>query len=92
MYVTASSPSPNSLGAVNGLAQTGTSVMRAVGPACATSFFAFSVGKNLLGGNLIYVVLTLTTLVAFAAVRLLPDEPWPRADKDVNQEDLQNKP
>jgi hypothetical protein len=92
MYITASAPSRNSLGAVNGIAQTGVSAMRAVGPACATSFFALSVEKNLLGGNLIYVILALTTLVGFAVVQLLPDEPWPRTDKDVNQEDLQSQP
>jgi hypothetical protein len=78
MFVTASSPTQDSLGAVNGLAQTATSIMRALGPVSATSFFAISVEKNLLGGNFVYFVLILLTIVAFAAAQLLPDEPWPR--------------
>ena len=82
MFVTASSPSRDSLGAVNGLAQTATSVMRMLGPASTTSFFAFCVEKNLLGGNLIYLVLILLTIVGFAAAQLLPDEPWPRGTNE----------
>ena len=78
MFVMASSPSQDSLGAVNGLSQTATSIMRTLGPASTTSFFAFSVEKNLLGGNLVYFILILLTIVAFAAAQLLPDEPWPR--------------
>jgi hypothetical protein len=90
MYVTASAPSTNSLGAVNGIAHTGASGMRTVGPACATSFFAFSIERNVLGGNLVYVTLTLAMLAAFAAAQRLPDEPWPRKDKSFDQEGLQD--
>ena len=56
--------------------------MRAVGPASATSFFAVSVEKNLLGGNLVYLVLMLLSVLAYVAAQLLPEEPWPRGTGD----------
>jgi hypothetical protein len=85
MFVTTSSPTQDSLGAVNGLARTATSIMRAIGPAAATSFFAVSVERNILGGNLVYFVLILLTIVAFAAAPLLPHEPWPRKTGEGNR-------
>jgi len=57
MFITASAPSKNVLGAINGLGQTSASMARAVGPAFATSLFAFSKERNLLNGNAVYVVL-----------------------------------
>jgi hypothetical protein len=76
MFVTSSAPSRASLGATNGLAQTATSFMRAVGPACTTSLFALSVEKNLAGGRLVYWIIISLTFIALAASRYLPDEPW----------------
>lgn len=57
MFITASAPSKNVLGAVNGLSQTSASLARVVGPAFATSLFAFSKEHNILNGNAVYVVL-----------------------------------
>jgi hypothetical protein len=82
MFVTSSAPTTASLGATNGLAQTATAFMRAVGPACATSLFALSVEKNLEGGRLVYWVLISLTVVALAASRDLPDEPWRMQEMD----------
>jgi hypothetical protein len=57
MFITASAPTKNVLGAINGLGQTTASIARAVGPALATSLFAFSKEHNVLNGNAIYVIL-----------------------------------
>ncbi|KIJ57502.1 hypothetical protein HYDPIDRAFT_120568, partial [Hydnomerulius pinastri MD-312] len=42
MFITASAPAKNTLGAINGLGQTTASTVRTIGPAIATSMFAFS--------------------------------------------------
>ncbi|KAG1745806.1 MFS general substrate transporter [Suillus paluster] len=74
LFVTASAPTKNVLGAINGLGQTSASVARAIGPALATSLFALSKEHNLLSGNAVYVVL----IVMAGALRWLgsqlPDE------------------
>ncbi|KAG1906461.1 major facilitator superfamily domain-containing protein [Suillus fuscotomentosus] len=57
MVITASAPTSNVLGAINGLGQTSASAARVVGPALATSLFAASKEYNLLGGNAVFVVL-----------------------------------
>ncbi|KAG1785988.1 major facilitator superfamily domain-containing protein [Suillus plorans] len=57
MFITASAPTNNVLGAINGLGQTSASVARVVGPTLATSLFAVSKEHNLLGGNAVYVIL-----------------------------------
>ncbi len=57
IYITASSPNKNSLGATNGISQTTVSIARAIGPALATSLFSFSADKNILEGYAVYVVL-----------------------------------
>lgn len=62
------------MGATNGLSQTLISLMRAIGPASATSLFAFTVEKNLLDGLLVYAVFIAITSVALAASQLLPKE------------------
>ncbi|KIK48308.1 hypothetical protein CY34DRAFT_798414 [Suillus luteus UH-Slu-Lm8-n1] len=56
MFITASAPAKNVLGAVNGLSQTSASLARVIGPAFATSLFAFSKEYNILNGNAVYVV------------------------------------
>jgi hypothetical protein len=57
MYRSTAAPNKRSLGATNGIAQTMVSIQRTVGPAAAASLFAFSLEKNILGGNFVYVVL-----------------------------------
>ncbi|KAG8730174.1 hypothetical protein FRC12_020432 [Ceratobasidium sp. 428] len=76
LLVTRSAPSPSALGTVNGLAQMVASASRAVGPAVATSLFAYSIKNNVLGGNLVWVVLVLLALSGVVvASRLPPDRP-----------------
>ncbi|KAF8875928.1 major facilitator superfamily domain-containing protein [Infundibulicybe gibba] len=82
IYVMASSPNKHSLGATNGLSQMSVSLIRAVGPALATSLFSLSVEKNVLGGYAVYVVLfCIPCLVIFLAV-LLPEKVWEEKDDD----------
>lgn len=76
MYITAASPNNRSLGATNGLAQTVTSVQRAIGPAMATSLFAFSLEKNIMGGNGVYFFLVLLSLASLWLAARLPREIW----------------
>ncbi|OJA08648.1 hypothetical protein AZE42_05276 [Rhizopogon vesiculosus] len=74
MFITASAPTKNVLGAINGLGQTTVSMARAVGPALATSLFAFSKEHNLLNGNAVYLIF----IILAGALRWLgshlPDE------------------
>ncbi|KAG1746535.1 major facilitator superfamily domain-containing protein [Suillus paluster] len=70
----ASAPAKNVLGAINGLGQTSSSVARAVGPALATSLFAFSKERNLLNGNAVFVVLIMLAGVLRWLASQLPDE------------------
>jgi hypothetical protein len=71
-------PSRSALGATTGLAQTVASVMRAIGPAAATSLFSLSVEHNLLGGTLVYLVLCLVSAGGTLTATLLPPMSWPR--------------
>lgn len=83
LYVQASSPTKETLGAVNGIAQTMASIARAIGPASATSLFALSMQrKDIAGGYLVYCVLGALTVVAVGVSRLLPAEPWRRSVKE----------
>lgn len=72
MFVTASSPSPSHLGTVNGLAQTTVSIMRAIGPASTTSFFAASNVHGWIGGYAVYWFFVGVSCVGLASVFCLP--------------------
>ncbi|OAX43835.1 MFS general substrate transporter [Rhizopogon vinicolor AM-OR11-026] len=74
LFITASAPSKNVLGAINGLGQTSASVARAVGPALATSLFAFSKEHNILNGNAVYVILIILGGGLRWLASQLPDE------------------
>ncbi|KAJ4466055.1 hypothetical protein J3R30DRAFT_2352837 [Lentinula aciculospora] len=86
IYVRASAPNAYSLGVTNGLAQTGVSIARAIGPASATSLFALSVqisrgahtkpglAFRWLGANLVYEIFILISVGAVIAVRRLPEK------------------
>jgi MFS family permease len=74
LFITASAPSKNVLGAINGLGQTTVSISRAFGPALATSLFAFSKERNLLNGNAVYVILIILGGVSMWLGSQLPGE------------------
>lgn len=80
MFVTTAAPNRRSLGTTNGVAQVVAALLRAVGPASATSLFALSLEHNWLGGGAVYVVLILLACVLWLVAIPLPYEPWPRSD------------
>jgi len=71
-YIVNSAPSPEAMGSTNGLAQTVSSLMRALGPASATSLFAYSVENNLLDGKLVYLIMLMLAGLSICAATLLP--------------------
>ncbi|KAG9315286.1 MFS general substrate transporter [Chiua virens] len=73
IFTTRAAPNKQSLGSTNGLSQSLTSVARAIGPALTTSLFAASKEYNMLGGNLVYVVLALLTTFLVTLSRRLPE-------------------
>jgi len=76
IYVSTATPNRRSLGAVNGLARTVASVQCAIGPLAADSLFAFSVTKNVLGGNFVYMVLLSLVCVGLRLAAPLPRHMW----------------
>ncbi|KIM27572.1 hypothetical protein M408DRAFT_330004, partial [Serendipita vermifera MAFF 305830] len=53
-------PDKRILGSTYGVSQTIACVARALGPACVSSLFALSVDKQIMGGNLVWVVMAAT--------------------------------
>ena len=76
MFVTASVPNQNALGATNGVAQTFVSISRAVGPAMVTSMYSYSLQHNILGGNAVYVVLLIMCVASIRLAFYLPPNNW----------------
>jgi MFS family permease len=76
MYISSAAPNKRSLGATNGIAQTVVSIQRTVAPAAAASLFAFSLDRNILGGNFVYVVLLSIVCVALGVSVELPENTW----------------
>ncbi|KAG1742471.1 major facilitator superfamily domain-containing protein [Suillus lakei] len=74
LFITASAPTNNVLGAINGLGQTSASVARIIGPALTTSLFAASKEHNLLGGNAVFVILIMLAGGFRWLASQLPDE------------------
>ncbi|KAG2157707.1 major facilitator superfamily domain-containing protein [Suillus bovinus] len=81
MFITASAPTKNVLGAINGMAQMTQSIARAVGPMFASSIFAFSKDHNILGGHAVYVVLCIPAVGMLWLASYLPEELQNRDDE-----------
>ncbi|KAM6504144.1 Major facilitator superfamily domain containing protein [Amanita muscaria] len=79
VYVNTSSPNKSSLGATNGIAQTVVSVARAIGPGLATSLFALSLQKNVLGGYAAYAFLFLFSCISLLFAVRLPPKVWDKS-------------
>ncbi|BGP39315.1 hypothetical protein JCM10449v2_003253 [Rhodotorula kratochvilovae] len=60
--ITDAAPSRRLLGTLNGVAQMCSSLMRSIGPFCASSLFALSVSHHLLGGQLVFLVMVLVAV------------------------------
>ncbi|KAG2121864.1 major facilitator superfamily domain-containing protein [Suillus clintonianus] len=72
MYINASAPNRASIGATNGLAQTVVSVTRAVGPALVNSAYSLSIEKQILGGNMVYLLMAGMVWIAIGVGAVLP--------------------
>jgi hypothetical protein len=78
MYLSSAAPNKRSLGTTNGLATSVASVQRTIAPAVADWIFAFSIEKNVLGGNFVYLVLLALVGVALYVAAQLPKNMWKR--------------
>ncbi|WVQ94221.1 hypothetical protein IAU59_001299 [Kwoniella sp. CBS 9459] len=67
-------PNRRSLGAINGLSQAVSSLMRAIGPGSASALFALSVNRQLLHGHLIWVVLVALSVISLGAAMILKSD------------------
>lgn len=75
MFITAAAPSKNVLGSINGMGQTSVAIARAIGPAMATSMYAFSKEHRILGGHAAFVWLVFLAVVfRWFVPSGLPDE------------------
>ena len=74
IYIAASAPNKASLGATNGFAQLSVSVVRAIGPAVASSVYSLSIDKehHYMNGWLVYYVSVALSFGAIWAGSLLP--------------------
>lgn len=73
IFIAAASPNKASLGATNGLSQTTVSIMRALGPAIATSMFSVTMEHHYLYGQLVYAVLFVIGLGCVYCGSFLPE-------------------
>lgn len=76
IYITSSVESPRALGSVHGIGQTTASLARALGPAMATSLFAYTLQNDWLGGLGVYVVLVALSLCSLPLAYKLPENAW----------------
>jgi hypothetical protein len=76
MYLSSAAPNKRSLGATNGLAQSVASIQRTIAPAVADWLFAFSITNNVLGGNLVYIVLLVVVCGGLYVASHLPPQMW----------------
>ena len=77
IFVAAAAPNKASLGATNGFAQVSVSIVRAIGPALASSLYSLSIDEDhhYMNGGLVYYV---TVALSFGAIwmgSLLPKDP-----------------
>ncbi|KAH0832883.1 major facilitator superfamily domain-containing protein [Lanmaoa asiatica] len=78
IYIAAASPNRASLGATNGIAQLLVSIMRAIGPASATSMFSISIETPEHAWFAYYYLLALVC-IGIGASLLLPRKVWSRS-------------
>lgn len=74
MFITASAPTKNVLGAVNGMGQMTASIAHAVGPMFTSSIFAFSKDHNILGGNAVFAILCIPGVGMLWLASQLPEQ------------------
>ncbi|KAJ7194486.1 major facilitator superfamily multidrug-resistance, DHA1 sub-family [Mycena haematopus] len=72
LFVMDSAPNRASVGTVAGLSQMVGTISRGVAPSLASSLFSFSAKHNLVGGYMVYIVLTGITCFALRCSLMLP--------------------
>ena len=80
IFVTGAAPNKQSLGATNGIAQLAASIVRAIGPAGATSLFALSLDQDWIGGYGVYAVFTVFSCLFMLVGVPLPLRSWSNDD------------
>jgi len=82
IFIATSAPNKASLGATSGLAQLSVSIVRAVGPALASSIYSLSIDEDhhYMNGRLAYYVAVALSLGAVWVGSLLPKHPWRDVD------------
>ncbi|KAI5900348.1 MFS general substrate transporter [Schizophyllum commune H4-8] len=74
MFVVDSAPTSNSMGAVNGLAQASSTLVRTFAPWISTSLLSLSLQKNILGGRFIYLFVICVACANFYMTTFLPKQ------------------
>ncbi|KAF8299925.1 MFS general substrate transporter [Clavulina sp. PMI_390] len=69
---------PGHLGSMFGLQQTTSAVARGIAPYFVSTLFAFSVDRRVLGGNLIWIVMVVLSLLGVAMTLKVADVPAPQ--------------
>ncbi|KAH9810161.1 major facilitator superfamily domain-containing protein [Melampsora americana] len=87
MLVKMLSPSSTSLGTLNGIMQTCRAFAQAVGPMLGTSLFAISISTGILGGNLVWIVLAMISVLAQLCSRRIPNEIDKPKEQVISEED-----
>jgi hypothetical protein len=73
----AAAPSRHLLGAINGYSQVLSSGVRIIGPGGASILYAVSVSKHIMGGNLIWFVIGVTTIIGVISGAVIGESPRP---------------
>jgi len=78
IFIAGAAPNKASLGATNGLAQLSVSIVRAVGPAMASSMYSLSIDEDhhYMNGGMVYYVTVVLSVVAIWVGSLLPKQPF----------------
>lgn len=87
LALNAVTPNPGVLGTLNGIALAVSAGVRAVAPALFTSIFAIGVGNRILGGHLIWLIISLVAAGNTVTV-------WVFLPKQINEKpgDVKKKP
>ncbi len=72
VLIVQSAPDPAVLGTVNGLAQMLSSGLRGVAPALASSLFSMTLDRNLAGGFMVYIIMSMLALMAVGSGCMIP--------------------
>ncbi|PLW29722.1 hypothetical protein PCASD_15587 [Puccinia coronata f. sp. avenae] len=73
------SPNTLALGTLNGMAQTVRAFAQAVAPIFGTSLYAFSISTNLLGGNLVWIIMVLICITNHAFSLMIKPQSFKKA-------------